>query len=64
MTRSEYRNPLNLSNSIDYEAMKRNGFHDQQILIVDINDDRIGWVEREVLRQVGEKIYGKLKKSD
>lgn len=61
MNRSEYRNPLNLSNSVDYEAMKRNGFHDQGILIADINDDRIGWIERQMLINVGEKLYGKRK---
>lgn len=63
MTRSSYRSPLNLSNSVDYDAIKKNGFHDQGLLVVDINDDRISWVEREVLRQVGEKLYGKSKKA-
>ena len=47
-------------NSRDAEAVKKNAFHDQKILVVNIDDDRIGWVEREVLKQVGEKLFGKL----
>ncbi len=62
--RSPYRNPLDLSNSVDYEAMKKNGWLDQGILVISIDDDRIGWAEREILRQVGEKLYGKRRKED
>lgn len=61
MTHSLYRHPLNISNSVDYEAMKKSGFHDQGILVVDVNDDRIGWIERQMLVNVGEKLYGKRK---
>lgn len=58
VTRSEYRNPLNLSNSVDYEAMKKNGWVDQGLLIVSVDDPNIGWVEREMLRNIGNKLYG------
>lgn len=64
MEKTPYRNPLNLSNSIDYEAMKKNGWLDQGILIVSVDDDRIGWVERQMLLNVGEKLYGKRHKED
>lgn len=50
--------------SFDAESVKRNGFHDQGILVVDINDDRIGWVERQMLINVGEKLYGKRRQKD
>lgn len=46
-------------NSVDHDAMKRNGFHDQGILIVSIDDDRIGWDERQILINIGEKLFGK-----
>ena len=64
MNCSPYRNPLDLSNSVDYEAMKKNGFHDQGILVVHLDDDRIGWVERQMLLNVGEKLYGKRRKDN
>lgn len=48
--------------AMDSDAVKKNGFHDQGILVVDINDDRIGWVERQMLMNIGEKLYGRRKK--
>lgn len=45
--------------SVDYDAMKRNGFHDQGLLIVDINDKSLPWQDRELLRVIGERLYGK-----
>lgn len=57
-----YRMSLPMPNSVDYERMKKSGFVDHGILVVNVDDDRIGWVEREVLRTVGEKLYGKRKK--
>lgn len=45
--------------SIDYEAVKRNALHDQNMLVISIDDHRLTWPERELLRQVGEKIYGR-----
>lgn len=59
MNRSPYRNPLDLSNSVDYEAAKRNGWLDQGILVVSVDDDRIGWVERLLIENIGMKLYGK-----
>lgn len=64
MDRSPYRNPLNLSNSVDYEATKRNGWLDQGILVVSVDDDRIGWVERQLIENVGNKLYGPRRKEN
>lgn len=59
MNRSPYRNPLDICNSVDYEAMKKNGWLDQGILVISVDDDRIGWVERQLVENIGNKLYGK-----
>ena len=41
------------------EHVKRNGWRDQKILVVSADDHRLTWPEREFVRQIGEKLYGK-----
>ena len=41
------------------ERVKRDGWHEQGLLAVSVDDDRLTWPEREVVRQLGEKLYGK-----
>jgi hypothetical protein len=41
------------------EQVKRDGWRDQNILVVNADDDRLTWPERELIRQVGDKLYGK-----
>lgn len=41
------------------EHVKRAGWHDQNILVVSPDDHRLTWPERELIRQLGEKLYGK-----
>ncbi len=41
------------------EHIKRDGWRDQGILVVAENDHRLTWPERELIRQLGEKLYGK-----
>jgi len=43
----------------DPEAVKRDGWRDQGLLAVSIEDHRLTWLERELVRQLGEKLYGK-----
>jgi len=40
------------------EEVKRDGWREQNILVVAANDDRLTWPERELVRQLGEKLYG------
>jgi hypothetical protein len=47
--------------SVDYDRVKRNGFHDSGILVIDVNDPNLTWDQRELLNQIGEKFYGKRK---
>lgn len=52
---------LHQPNSRDAEFVKRQAFLDQGVLVVDINDPRIGWVEKQLLEGLGEKLFGKRK---
>jgi hypothetical protein len=42
----------------DPEQVKREGWRDQRVLAVSLDDDRLTWPERELIRQLGEKLYG------
>ncbi|MBU9366218.1 hypothetical protein LWS69_00735 [Bordetella hinzii] len=57
---SRYRCPLaKLQPKVtDLEAVKRRGWRDQHILVVSPDDDRLDWTERELVRQIGERLYG------
>ena len=44
----------------DPDQVKRDGWHDQHMLAVSLHDHRLTWPERELVRQLGEKLYGKL----
>ena len=43
----------------DPDEVKRDGWHEQGLLAVSVDDDRLTWPERELVRQLGEKLYGK-----
>lgn len=40
------------------EEVKREGWRDQGLLVVNPADPRLTWPERELVRQLGEKLYG------
>jgi hypothetical protein len=44
----------------DREQVERDGWQEQQMLAVSLDDRRLTWPERELVRQLGEKLYGKL----
>jgi hypothetical protein len=44
--------------SIDPEAEKRSGWRRHGILVVAEQDPRLNWPERELIRQLGVKLYG------
>jgi hypothetical protein len=41
------------------EEVKREGWHKHGILVVSEQDQRLTWPERTLIRQLGEKLYGK-----
>ena len=43
------------------DEVKRDGWRETGLLAVSIDDDRLTWPERELVRQLGEKLYGKMK---
>ena len=40
------------------EQVKRECWREQGVLVIAENDDRLTWPEREMIRQLGEKLYG------
>lgn len=56
-----YRTSLDVPSRMDVDRVKKMAFHDEKILVVSLDDDRIAWDERQILRAIGEKFYGKLK---
>lgn len=43
----------------DPEAVKREGWQGMGVLAVSVDDARLDWPEREVVRQIGNRLYGK-----
>jgi hypothetical protein len=43
------------------EHVKRDGWRAQGILVVSEDDHRLSWPERELIRHLGKKLYGKRK---
>lgn len=41
------------------EEIKREGWREQGLLVVDTEDQRLTWPERELIRQLGERLYGR-----
>ena len=37
---------------------ERDGWREQGLLAVVVDDERLSWPERELVRQLGEKLYG------
>jgi hypothetical protein len=40
------------------DEVKRDGWREQGLLVVSAEDERLSWPERELVRQLGEKLYG------
>lgn len=48
-----------IPNSMDCESVKRDGWNEHGILVVALNDERLDWIKREQIKQLGEYLYGK-----
>jgi hypothetical protein len=42
----------------DPEQVKREGWQELGVLAVSVHDDRLTWPERELIEQLGAKLYG------
>jgi len=40
------------------DAVKAAGWRDHGLLVVALNDPRLGWADRELVRTIGDKLYG------
>ena len=43
------------------EQVRRDGWRELGILAVSVEDHRLTWPERELVRQLGERLYGRRK---
>ena len=46
------------------DEVKRDGWREQGLLAVSVHDERLSWPERELVRQLGEKLYGPAARED
>ena len=55
-----YRCPLARlqPNAVDAEAVKRDGWREQHILVVSVGDSRLDFADRAMIRRLGERLYG------
>jgi hypothetical protein len=57
-----YRYPSQLGRiqpePVDVDAVKQRGWQDQHILVVSEHDARLDFVEKEIVRRIGERLYG------
>ena len=59
MTRLATNYPTkSMGRAIDYEAVKRNAFRDQGIVVARLDDHRLTEWDRQYLRNIGAKLYG------
>ena len=55
-----YRCPLGRlqPQTTDLEVVKRIGWQQDHILVVKEDDERLDFVEKEIVRRIGERLYG------
>jgi hypothetical protein len=41
------------------DQVKRDGWREQGVLAVAVDDERLSWPERELVRQLGQRLYGR-----
>lgn len=55
------RTSLPQPHSVDIGFMKKRAFHDQDVLIVNLGEAALGWDDKQLLINIGERLYGKRK---
>lgn len=46
--------------TVGAEPIKAASWRDHRLLVVALDDPRLGWADRELVRSIGEKLYGTL----
>ena len=44
--------------SVGAEPIKAASWRDHRLLVVALDDPRLGWADRELVRTIGDKLYG------
>lgn len=44
--------------AVDLDVIKQRGWQDQHILVVSDADERLDFLERQMIRRIGERLYG------
>ena len=44
----------------EIEEIKRDGWREHGILVVAVTDHRLNWLQEQVIRQIGQRLYGDL----
>ena len=62
ITQARYPSPLGRMQaaSMDVEAAKRQGWREQHILVISEEDNRLNFLERQLIRSIGERLYGQV----
>lgn len=62
---NSYRCPLGRlqPQTTDLDAIKQSGWREQHILVVSATDARLDFVERELVRRIGERLYGEKRRA-
>ena len=57
---ARYPSPLGRMQAtpMDVEATKRQGWREQHILVIAHDDERLDFLERQLIRSIGERLYG------
>ncbi len=57
---ARYPSPLGRlqATPMDVEATKRQGWREQHILVISDEDERLDFLERQLIRSIGERLYG------
>lgn len=60
LPQARYPSPLGRMQAtpMDVEATKRQGWHEQHLLVVSDEDERLDFMERQIIRRIGERLYG------
>ena len=55
-----YPSPLGrmVGEHVGVQAVKQRGWQDQHILVVSDSDERLNVLERDVIRRIGDRLYG------
>ena len=59
---ARYPSPLGRMQAtpMDVEATKRQGWREQHILVISHDDERLDFMERQLIRSIGERLYGQV----